>query len=79
MPEELRKLDRREKAVLALFAKKNRINAQDVVAILGLSSRMVRILLKEWVTAGWLIIADTSNKNRSYSLSVKYRQFIGNF
>lgn len=78
VPEELRALDRRAKAVLSLFTKQNRITAQEVAAVLGLSGRMVRVLLAKWVQDGWLVAADSSNRGRAYSLSAKYRQFIGN-
>jgi Fic family protein len=76
-PPELRSLDRRARTVLALFAQKDRITAQDVAAALGLSTRMVRILLNKWADDGWLLIADTSNRGRAYALSAIYRQFIG--
>lgn len=77
-PEKLRQLDHRARTVLALFAKKDKILAQDAASALGLSTRMVRILLKEWVKNGWLIIADSSKRGRAYFLSAIYRQFIGN-
>jgi Fic family protein len=77
-PPEPRSLDRRARTVLALFAQKDRITAQDVAAALGLSTRMVRILLNKWADDGWLLIADTSNRGRAYTLSESYRQFIGN-
>ncbi len=77
-PEQLRRLDRRERMVLSLFARKDRITAHDVAAILGLSTRMVRLLMKAWADDGWLVIADTSNRGRSYVLSEIYRKFIGN-
>ncbi len=68
-PEKLRKLDHRARAVLSLFAKKEKISAQDAASVLGLSTRMVRILLKGWTKDGWLIMADTSNRGRTYILS----------
>lgn len=77
-PEELRKLDHRARIVFSLFAKKDIITAKDVTRTLGLSSRMVRILLQGWVKDGWLIVANTANRSRSYKLSAIYRQFIGN-
>jgi Fic family protein len=77
-PEQLRRLDRRARMVLSLFAQKDRITAQDVAAVLGLSTRMVRMLLNKWADEGWLVVADASNRGRSYLLSAIYRQFIGN-
>jgi len=76
-PEELRKLDHRGRMVLGLFAKKDRITTQDIARTLGLSPRTVRDLIKKWLDEGWLIIADKSNRSRTYSLSAVYRRFIG--
>lgn len=76
-PEELRKLDRRARIVFSLFVKKERITTQDAADVLGLSGRMVRNLMQKWVEEGWLVVADKSNRSRSYSLSEIYRQVIG--
>lgn len=75
-PEEIRKLDHRARTVLSLFAKKDKIITSDIVSILGLSNRMVRLLLKQWVNDGWLVIINSSNKNRTYGLSAKYRRHV---
>ena len=77
-PKELRRLDHRARIILGLFGKKDRINAQDIALALGLSSRMVRVLAQKWVKEKFLIIADASNRSRTYALSAIYRQFIGN-
>jgi Fic family protein len=76
--EKLRQLDHRARVVLALFAKKDRIRTNDAADALGLSSRMVRILMRQWVQDGWLVLLDASNRSRTYGLSVIYRQFVGN-
>jgi len=76
-PEPLRRLDPRARAVLALFASADRITTSQVATALGLSDRMARVLLRGWIADGWLVIADPSNRKRSYSLSAKYRQFVG--
>ncbi len=75
-PEELRRLDHRERTVLALFANTERTTASQVAVALGLSQRMVRLLLNGWVADGWLIVAETSKRKRSYKLSAIYRQYI---
>ncbi len=75
-PEKLRSLDRRARTVLALFSGTELITAAQVATALGLSQRMVRLLLKKWVADGWLIIAETSKRKRSYKLSAIYRQYI---
>ena len=77
-PEELRRLDPRARAVLALFATTERITAGAVAQTLGLSRRMARVLLGQWVQDGWLAVANASRRGRAYQLSAQYRQFIGN-
>ena len=77
VPEPLRKLDRRARIVLGLFAASERITAPDVSRALGLSDRMVRLLLADWVRDGWLIVADPSRRKRAYELTAIYRQYIG--
>ncbi len=72
----LRRLDRRARTVLALFARKDRIVSSDVTEALALSDRMVRVLLKEWSAEGWLEVANPSRKARAYVLSARYRQYI---
>jgi len=76
-PDDLRRLDHRARVVLGLFAVKETITAPQVAAELGLSERMARNLLKDWVKDGWLEVTNPSRRARSYSLSAKYRQYIG--
>ncbi len=76
-PPELRRLDRRARLTLGLFARKETITAAEVSRALGLSPRAVRDLLAAWVTDGWLAVADPARKSRRYRLSAEYRQFIG--
>jgi len=75
-PEELRRLDHRARTVLTLFAKIEEVTTSQVAAALGLSERMARLLLNAWVKDGWLVIANPSNRKRSYGLSAIYRQYI---
>jgi hypothetical protein len=74
----LRRLDHRARVVLTLFAKQDHITAKDAAAALGLSDRMMRILMTQWVEEGWLTCVNKSNRSRSYGLSASYRQFVGN-
>jgi Fic family protein len=76
-PEDLRRLDHRARVVLGLFAGKETITAPQVASELGLSERMARNLLKDWVEDGWLEVTNPSRRARSYSLSAKYRQYLG--
>lgn len=77
-PEAIRRLDPRARAVLGLFVRQERITARDVASALGLSDRMSRVLLHEWVDDGWITVAQASRRARAYELSARYRQFIGN-
>ena len=77
-PEALRKLDRRARVVLGLFARKDTVATQEVAAALGLSDRMARNLLSAWVKDGWLALANASKRARAYKLTAIYRQFNGN-
>ncbi|MER2598357.1 MAG: Fic family protein [Caldilineales bacterium] len=70
-------LDRRARAVLALFARQETVTSADVARTLALSTRSARDLLTGWVAAGWLVVVDPSRKSRRYALSAEYRQFIG--
>lgn len=67
--DDLRYLDPRIRAVMALFTQNNRITSSDVASTLGLSQRMARVLLKKWVEDGWLKVADSSRRARAYILS----------
>jgi|GEM_PF-1001644 len=73
-PDPLRQLDHRARVVLSLFADKEKITSAEMASALGLSVRMVRVLLTKWVEEGWLIAADPSNRGRAYILSAIYRQ-----
>ena len=73
-PELLRRLDHRARIVLGLFAKQETITATQVAETLGLSERMARNLMQEWVEQGWLLVADDSRRKRAYKLSALYRQ-----
>lgn len=53
---------------------KERLTSSEIASALGLSTRMVRVLLKKWVEDGWLIVADQSNRGRAYILSAIYRK-----
>jgi Fic family protein len=73
----LRKLDRRGRIVLGLFAKQEQITSNDVSQVLGLSPRQARELIQGWVEAGWLETSKTAPKVRRYRLAAEYRRFNG--
>lgn len=75
-PEDLRRLDHRARAILALFAGAETITSAQVAGSLGLSGRTARLLLHGYVADGWLLVANPSNRRRAYALSASYRQYV---
>jgi Fic family protein len=73
----LRHLDHRSRIVLGLFAKQETITTALVAETLGLSDRMARNLMQEWVEQGWLEVSDSARRTRAYRLSAIYRQYVG--
>jgi hypothetical protein len=49
----------------------------DVAKELRLSERMAKNLHTGWVEDGWLKVTNPSRRARAFSLSAKYRQYIG--
>ena len=76
-PEAVRSLDRRARMVLGLFAQSEQITTAEAAQTLGLSDRMTRNLMQDWVSAGFLEVAEPSRRKRAYRLSAIYRQYIG--
>lgn len=76
-PEAVRELDRRARLVLGRFTRSDHITTSEVAQILGLSERMTRNLMQDWVSTGFLEVADPSRRKRAYRLSAIYRQYIG--
>ncbi len=75
-PEAVRQLDRRARIVLGLFNDTELITTKDVAQALGLSERMTRNLMHDWLASGFLEMAEPSRRKRSYQLSAIYRQYI---
>jgi Fic family protein len=72
----LRTLDHRARRVLGLFHTQEFIRSSEVASLLGISPRHTRDLLASWVEAGWLEIADASNRGRKYRLAGAYRELL---
>jgi len=70
------RLDHRQRIVLELFSTEESVKAKEMATELGLSERMTRNLMKKWVEDSFLEVENESNKNRSYKLSEKYRQYL---
>jgi len=62
--------------VLALFSRQEGITSADVAGTLGLSERMARVLLWEWVRRGWIVISNPSRRARMYALRADLRNYI---
>ena len=72
----LRPLDHRARRVLGLFGNQEIIRSSDVATILGISARQARLLLSQWVTQGWLEVADPSKRGRKYQLAGDYKELV---
>ncbi len=75
-PALLRRLDNRARLVLALFLRQEHITSSEVAQTVGISARMARVLLAEWVAGGWLMVADPSRKARKYVLESRLRRYL---
>lgn len=60
--------DPRKQRVMALFAKKDKVTAHEIAAILSLSPRMARVIIQNWVKEGWIEMSEQSKKLRNYTL-----------
>ncbi len=72
----LKKLDPRQRQILALFQEHEFITSQQVSALFGFKPRTGAALCEVWVEKGFLIIADPSNKGRKYCLSQEYQVLV---
>ena len=72
----LRTLSPRQREVLALFVEKAVITSKDVESLFGFSIRASRFLLKNMVNQGFLEIANSSDKARTYKLAPEYESLI---
>lgn len=66
---ELATLDIQQRKVFQAFSKKESFTTHDILKILKLKPRTARALCQKWVESGFLIIIDSSKKNRTYALS----------
>lgn len=60
----LRELDIKQRKVLELFAEFKKVNSMQVADILGISAQSARILLRQWITEGFLQYANESKKDK---------------
>ncbi len=72
--EAIRRLDPRQRKALELFRSSTTITSRDLESLFGISQRMARVLLADWVKDGFLVIADPAKKSRKYGLSGTFDQ-----
>lgn len=72
----LRKLDPKQRKVLALFQAFETVTSKQIGEIFGFKARTSAQLCKNWVENGFLKIVDSSNKSRKYKLSKPYQKLI---
>jgi Fic family protein len=75
-PEVLRRLDYRARTVLALFSRQEQITSAETAVALGLSERMARVSLTQWVSEGWIVVSNPSRRSRRYALREDLRSYI---
>ena len=72
----LRTLTPKQRKVLPLFEDQDTIVSKDIESLFGFSARSARLLAGDLVSEGFLIVADQSNKTRSYKLSHEYESLL---
>jgi Fic family protein len=72
----LRQLDVRQRKILVLFEKNEKITAPQVGKLLKLQPRTASELCRNWVIAGFLITSDPAKKSRKYILHKKFLRLI---
>jgi hypothetical protein len=73
---DMRKLNNRQRKILALFADKEQITSLEVGKQLGVKSRARAHICQKWVEDGFFAIANPSNKARTYSLTIPYQKLL---
>lgn len=72
----IRTLDPKQRKVLELFRDYDRVTGNQIGELFGFKSRTHATLCKKWVEAGFLEIADRSNKARKYKLAKPFSKLI---
>jgi len=65
----LRSLSPKQRKLLTLFEDSDTISSKDVESLFGFSSRSARLLCAQMVKEGFFVIANSSDKTRSYRLN----------
>jgi len=72
----LRRLDARQRRVLALFEHSQGVTSKEIAELFALKSRAAALLCQRWVKGGFLELANASKKSRRYRLSADYEALI---
>ncbi len=72
----LRDLDPKRRQVLGLFRRQGSATTAEIARELGLSSRTVRPLCGRWIATGFVVVEDTSRRNRLYRLAPEWESLV---
>ncbi len=72
----IRHLDHKQQRALELFEHAETVTARQVGELFGFKPRTSAHLCSQWVTDGFLIIANPSNKARSYRLAQQFQKLV---
>ncbi len=72
----LRKLDIKQRKILELFVEYQEITSLQAGQYLGISAQSARLLLNKWGDEGFLRLANTAKKNRTYILSEQFEELL---
>jgi Fic family protein len=65
----LRDLDAKQRKAISLFAESKEVTAREIAALFGVRQRAAAALCQRWAEAGFLVVANASNKARRYRLA----------
>lgn len=72
-----RTLDQKKRRALELFQHNAVVTAAQIGQLFSFKPRTSAQLCKDWVEEGFLVIVNSSNKKRSYSLAPRYEVLVG--
>jgi len=70
----LRTLDAKQRKALTLFEQSLEVTAKEIAELFSFQQRPAASLCQQWVTEGFLIIADPSKKARRYKLRDEFEE-----
>ena len=72
----LRSLSPKQRKILTLFEDSNMITSRDVEKLFGFSARSARLLCRQMVEDGFMVIVNSSDKARLYGLASGYVEIV---